>query len=96
MGALDRAWNRFWPGELLRAQGRYAEAVDVLRETLDSIDEGWTLHRSQTAFSLASALRGDGREQEAIEAAHLALGIVEAKGDIASTTKIRAFLDASS
>ncbi len=96
MGALDRAWNRFWPGELLRAQGRYAEAVDVLRETLDSIDEGWTLHRSQIAFSLASALRGDGREQEAIEAAHLALGIVEAKGDIASTTKIRAFLDASS
>jgi hypothetical protein len=75
---------------------RFDEAADVLRSTLESIDEGWVLHRRATAFSLARAQRGAGRESEAVDAAGTALEIAERKQDIASAAKVRAFLDASS
>jgi predicted Zn-dependent protease len=96
MGALDEPWLQYWPGEVLRAQGRYEEAADALRSTLASVDEGWVLYRSRVALSLARALLGADRKQEATEAANIALRLVEPRGDIASTRKIRAFLDASS
>jgi tetratricopeptide (TPR) repeat protein len=93
MGAVDEPWLHFWPGEVLRAQGRYEEAAEVLRSTRDNVDEGWTLYRSQISLSLAKALRAAGREAEAIAAATVALRIVEPRGDLASTEKVRAFLE---
>ncbi|MFL5790903.1 MAG: BTAD domain-containing putative transcriptional regulator [Actinomycetota bacterium] len=94
MHAVDEPWFQFWPGEVLRAEGRFDEAADVLRSTFDSVQQDWVLSRSLIAFSLARALRSAGREEEALDAGRTALAIVERKGDIASTAKVRAFLEA--
>jgi DNA-binding SARP family transcriptional activator/tetratricopeptide (TPR) repeat protein len=96
MGALDEPWFQFWPGEVLRAQGRHTEAAEVLRATLASVDEGWVFYRSRIALSLARALLGADRQREAIDAANIALRLVEPRGDIASTRRVRSFLVASS
>ena len=94
MHAVDEPWFQFWPGEVLRAEGRFDEAAEVLRSTFDSVQEDWVLSRSLIAFSLARALRGAGREEEALDAGRTALAIVERKADIASTAKLLAFLEA--
>jgi tetratricopeptide (TPR) repeat protein len=94
MGDADDPWNQYWPGEVLRAQGRFDEAADVLQATLEAAHEGWLLYRTSIAFSLAKALRGAGRERDAIDAARMTLEMVERKGDLATTAKVRAFLDA--
>jgi tetratricopeptide (TPR) repeat protein len=94
MGGARDPWNQFWPGEVLRAQGRFDEAADVLRSTFENAHEGWVLYRCSIAFSLARALRGAGREQEALDAGRTALDIAARKGDIASAAKARAFLEA--
>lgn len=94
MNGAEEPWHQFWPGEVLRVQGRFDEAANVLRSTLASVDEGWVLYRRSIAFSLARALRGAGREREAVDAAGTALELAERKGDLASAAKVRAFLDA--
>jgi hypothetical protein len=53
-------------------------------------------YRSRIALSLARALLGADRQREAIDAANIALRLVEPRGDIASTRKVRSFLAASS
>jgi tetratricopeptide (TPR) repeat protein len=94
MGAVNEPWLQFWPGEVLRAQGRYEEAADALRSAFESTEEEWMLNRSSIAFSLARSLRGAGRETEAVDAAGTALEIVQRKGDVASAARIGAFLEA--
>ena len=56
------------------------------------VDEGWVFYRSRIALSLAKALLGADRKQEAIDAANIALRLVEPRGDVASTARVRAFL----
>jgi predicted ATPase/DNA-binding SARP family transcriptional activator len=94
MGAFDEPWERYWPGELLRVQGRFDEAVEILRSTLDHVDEGWVHYRASIALSLAQALRGAGRENEAIDVGRTLLDRLERKGDIVRSAKVRAFLEA--
>jgi DNA-binding SARP family transcriptional activator len=94
MHGAEEPWHQLGPGEVLRAQGRFNEAADVLRSTFESVDEGWVLDRRAIAFSLARALRGAGREREAADAAGTALELAERKGDLASAARARAFLEA--
>jgi tetratricopeptide (TPR) repeat protein len=80
-------------GSFALAEGRTREAIAEMRAALEEADDEWLPARGGITLDLAQALRADGNDDEARQAATRALEIFERKGDVVSVARARAFLE---
>jgi tetratricopeptide (TPR) repeat protein len=90
--ADSNEWHLAIRGRVTLLRGDAADAIGMFRECLDLIPGGWLPIRGEVHRFLAEALRTDGQEAQALEAAQGALEIHRTKGDIVSAGKVERFL----